>query len=94
MFGDWKNKKKGMMPNHCAIEGCTTGYKATEDRPPELHKIATFHYPLSKPDLLEKWIKFTNRKDWTPTASSVVCEKHFKEEALFRGDSNFLSFMP
>ena len=72
------------MPNHCSIEGCTTGYHATQNRPSE-EKLASFHYPFSKPELLQKWIKFTNRKEWTPTASSVICEKHFHEDALSRG---------
>ena len=72
------------MPNHCSIAGCKTGYKSTQDRPSK-EVLASFHYPFSKPELLEKWIKFTNRRDWTPTASSVICEKHFHEDALKRG---------
>ena len=72
------------MPNHCSIEGCTTGYKATENRP-KTEVLASFHYPFSKPELLKKWIKFTNRNDWHPTASSVICEKHFHEDAMNQG---------
>ena len=72
------------MPNHCSIEACTTGYKPTQDRL-STENLASFHYPLAKPELLQKWVKFTNRQDWTPTASSVICERHFHEDAMSRG---------
>lgn len=72
------------MPNHCSIEGCSSGYKPTEDRPPT-ESLASFHFPLAKPELLQKWVNFTNRRDWTPTASSVICENHFHEDAMSRG---------
>ena len=72
------------MPNHCSITGCKAGYKPTQVRPSK-EVLASFHYSFSKPELREKWIKFTNRRDWTPTASSVISEKHFHENALKRG---------
>jgi len=28
--------------------------------------------------LLKTWIQATNRKNWTPTKSSRICELHFK----------------
>jgi len=28
--------------------------------------------------LLKTWIQATNRKNWTPTESSRICELHFK----------------
>ena len=72
------------MPNHCSIEGCTSGYMPTQDRP--FHEsLATFHFPFTKPELLEKWIKFTGRKDRKPSASSVICEKHSNEDVMNRG---------
>ena len=62
---------------HQVIVGCTSGYKQTQERP-STEFVASFHYPFSKPELLQKWITFTDRKDWTlTTASSVMYEKHF-----------------
>ena len=72
------------MPNHCGIEGCIAGYHATQDRSSE-EKLASFHYPFWKPELLQEWIEVTNRKEWTPTVLSVICEKHFHRNALSRG---------
>ena len=48
-------------------------------------KVATFHFPLSNPEILNDWIHFVNRKDWTPTSSSVICERHFGERFISRG---------
>ena len=43
--------------------------------------MASFHYPFSKPELLQKWITFTDQKDWTIN----IYEKHFHEDAVSRG---------
>ena len=59
------------MVNKCVVFGCKSGYDSQQD------KVAGF--PLSAPDLLEKWIKFVNRVNWKPTKQSIICMKHFKE---------------
>ena len=71
------------MPNRCSIEGCTSGYTTKTADSPEA--VASFHYPLKNPSLLEKWTSFTNRRDWHPSVTSVICEKHFHEDAMTRG---------
>ena len=30
-------------------------------------------------DLMKRWIRFVNRKDWQASSSSYVCIKHFEE---------------
>jgi len=35
--------------------------------------------------LLEKWIQFVNRADWSPSKNSVICAKHFEEKVLHTG---------
>ena len=55
--------------NKCVAFGCKSGYDDTKGESRE--KVATFHFPLSNPEILNDWIHFVNRKDWTPTSSSV-----------------------
>lgn len=33
---------------------------------------------MNIPIILQQWIKAVNRKNWTPTSSSRVCQLHFK----------------
>ena len=56
--------KENRMPNHHSIVGCTSGYKQTQEWP-SIKLVASFHYPFSRPEFLQKWITFTDRKDWT-----------------------------
>ena len=41
------------MPNHHSIVGCTSGYKQTQEWP-LTEFVASFYYPFSKPELLQK----------------------------------------
>ena len=88
------------MPNKCASYGCSSGYnyESSEKRKEEAGessekgKISTFYFPLKNEELLQKWIKFVNRKDWIPTSSSVLCEKHFQENLIARSQRNKLKW--
>ena len=85
------------MVNKCVAYGCKTGYDSekTEDGNVEndkIPRIATFHFPFKKPELLNKWIRFVNRRDWVPTSAAVLCEKHFKEEYISRGKKSNLKW--
>ena len=55
------------MPNKCFALGCSDGYDTNDDQ-----KIASFHFPHAKKDLLEKWIKFDNRRNWEPSTNSSL----------------------
>jgi len=68
------------MVNKCSAFGCKTGYDSTESK-----NVSTFSFPLDNPDLIQKWIKFVNRTEWTPTKHSVLCIKHFEEMYIVRG---------
>ena len=37
-------------------------------------------------ELKQKWIYFVNRKDWLPTAHSVICIDRFEEKFIKRGE--------
>ena len=78
------------MVNKCSAYGCSTGLLTQLVKNDE--KIATFHFPLKKPDLLNVWKKFVNRRDWNPTQSSVVCEKHFADRLVTRGKRTTLNW--
>ena len=71
------------MVNKCVAFRCKSGYDDTKGESRE--KVSTFHFPLSNPEILNDWIHFVNRKDWTPTSRSVICERHFEERFISRG---------
>ena len=48
--------------------------------------VATFHFPFKNPELADKWVKFINRSDWIPSSTAVLCEKHFEEKFISRGE--------
>jgi len=74
------------MPNACAAYGCISGYK--------IDNIKSFHFPLSKKKshLLEKWLRFINREDFTPSDSSVICIKHFDDKFINHGERKTLKW--
>ena len=47
---------------------------------------------MKRDDILGKLIKFIRKKDWLPTNSSVICEKHFKDIYLKRGKRTTLNW--
>ena len=75
------------MVNRCVAYGCRSGYDSERANVNEetQHILSSFQYPFKNPELLDKWLKFVNRSDWKPSPSSVLCEKHFKEEYIIRG---------
>ena len=80
------------MPNKCAAYGCTTGYDKKSDPVCCDKDVATFHFPFKDKALLEKWIRFVNKQDWKSTKTSVLCEKHFKEELVKHGKRKTLNW--
>ena len=69
------------MPNKCVAQGCSTG-NLTEVSARE-ENVATFHFPVKKPELLNRW---------TATSTAVLCEKHFKEDVIKRGKRSTLNW--
>ena len=75
------------MVNKCVAFGCKTGYASEKVADcsvenDQKNHVATFHFPFKNPELADKWVKFINRRDWIPSSTAVLCEKHF-EENLF-----------
>ena len=70
------------MPDKCCIVGCKTNYI---DGP----KNSVFYFPQDE-KLKKKWIRFVNRKNWTPTKHSVICAEHFshKKKSLLEWSSS------
>ena len=75
------------MVNKCAAPKCWSGYAGQKNK-----KIAKFHFPMKDTDLSQKWIRFVNRVDWTPTIHTVFCELHFDEFLLKRGGKTTLKW--
>ena len=77
------------MVNKCAAHGCLSGYVCKKDvgaNSEELNvNISSFRFPLKKPELCAQWERFINRRDWKPSANSVLCELHFEEKYVIRG---------
>ena len=73
------------MVNISVVYGCRSGYFSSASAE---EKVSFFTFPLEKPDLLSKWIKFVNRSNWTPTKYSVICIKHFEDKFIFHDKEN------
>ncbi|GBL93585.1 hypothetical protein AVEN_25593-1 [Araneus ventricosus] len=67
------------MPSICCAQGCKSNYSPTTET------IRVFKFP-NKDDLKDQWLRKIPRKDFTPTASSVVCIKHFKNDDAIKED--------
>ena len=72
------------MFNKCAAPKCTSGYASNEKK-----QIAKFHFPLKNAELKRQWIRFVNRRDWLARKHLVLCELHFEEKYLRRGEKYY-----
>ena len=66
-----------VMVNKCVASNFSTGYKTGQ-------KKASLHFHEDQ-ELKQKQICFVDRKDWLPTAHSVICIDHFEEIFIKRG---------
>ena len=74
------------MPNTCSVVFCKSGYKKRKDKKwsiPENNPV--FSFPFKNLDLLSRWTKFINRKDWVPGKNGEICSKHFQDKFLKPG---------
>ena len=63
-----------------------SGYQQRKNKQrsiPENYPV--FWLPFKKPDLLNRWVKFCNRKDWTLSKNGGICAKHFEKNYLKMG---------
>ncbi|GBN28078.1 hypothetical protein AVEN_74434-1 [Araneus ventricosus] len=67
------------MPSVCCVPGCKSNY------PPTTENVRVFKFP-NEADLKDQWLRKIPRKDFTPTARSVVCVKHFKNDDVIKED--------
>lgn len=76
------------MVNTCYVPLCNTGYKKRLKKGAcaSTEKIPIFSFPLKKPDVLKKWIRFLNRNDNALPKHGGVCAKHFEERYLKIGE--------
>ena len=54
------------MPNKCVAQGCSTVYLTEVSARKE--NVATFNFPVKKPELLDGWTRFANKPNWTATS--------------------------
>ncbi|KAG1660093.1 THAP domain-containing protein 1 [Nymphon striatum] len=66
------------MVYKCAAFGCRSGYKGeTADR------ILSFHkFPLKDPELMQRWLRRLQRKNFVPTENSRLCSLHFDDSSF------------
>ena len=72
------------MFNKCAAPNFTSVSASNEKK-----QIAKFYFPLKNGDLKRQWIRFVNRRDWLATKHLVLCELHFEEKYLQRGQKYY-----
>ena len=76
------NPQENKNLNHHSIVGCTSGYKQTQEWP-SIKLVASFHYPFSRPEFLQKWITFTDRKEWTLKQLPAWCIRNIFMKMLW-----------
>uniref|UniRef100_A0A6P7GTB0 Uncharacterized protein LOC114346153 n=1 Tax=Diabrotica virgifera virgifera TaxID=50390 RepID=A0A6P7GTB0_DIAVI len=71
------------MPRHCSVPNCKSNYATTLK-----HEQAqsTFSFPKND-QLRNQWVRSINRENFTVTASSVVCKKHFDSSDIIETES-------
>ena len=62
------------MVNRCCIYNCRSNYAGE-------NPAVVFSLPCDD-DLKKIWVRFVNRKIWSPSNSSVICINHFEKEYL------------
>ena len=58
------------MVASCAAIGCTNRFKTGSG-------ISFHQFPLTRPELLHKWVRTVRREKWTPDKYSYICSEHF-----------------
>lgn len=80
------------MVNTCYIPLCQTGYRKRVKDGKTYEKHPIFKFPKKNPELLEKWIRFTNRKDHSIPKHGGVCSLHFEDKYLKEGQRTTLKW--
>ncbi|XP_047436674.1 ARL14 effector protein [Mugil cephalus] len=63
------------MPVICAATGCNNKFvKGSE--------IRFYRFPLSKPQLANKWVHSLGMKNFTPTFNTCLCSEHFRTDCF------------
>ncbi|XP_067898328.1 THAP domain-containing protein 5-like [Heterodontus francisci] len=74
------------MPVSCSLLDCKNRFKKGSG--------ITFHrFPISRPDLMAKWLKAVARENWMPSPRSTLCSDHFTKDCFEeRNDRRHLKF--
>ncbi|XP_051874451.1 THAP domain-containing protein 1-like [Pristis pectinata] len=74
------------MPVSCSALDCKNRFKKGSG--------ITFHrFPISRPDLMAKWLKAVARENWVPSPRATLCSDHFIKECFEeRNDRRHLKF--
>ncbi|XP_048460225.1 THAP domain-containing protein 5-like isoform X2 [Rhincodon typus] len=74
------------MPVSCSAVDCKNRFKKGSG--------ITFHrFPISRPDLMAKWLKAVARENWMPSPRATLCSDHFTKDCFEeRNDRRHLKF--
>uniref|UniRef100_A0A8C8SK74 THAP domain containing 3 n=1 Tax=Pelusios castaneus TaxID=367368 RepID=A0A8C8SK74_9SAUR len=65
------------MPKSCAALRCSNRYSS------RCRQQLTFHrFPLSRPELLARWVGNIGRSDFRPSSHAVLCSQHFRPDCF------------
>ncbi|XP_043355771.1 THAP domain-containing protein 3 isoform X6 [Dermochelys coriacea] len=65
------------MPKSCAALRCSNRYSSRR------RQQLTFHrFPLSRPELLARWVGNIGRGDFQPSSHTVLCSQHFQPDCF------------
>jgi hypothetical protein len=68
------------MPRRCVVPGCKSNYDSTLK---QNNSVTTFAFPKDEKKK-QAWMRAIPRADWSPTAHSAVCIKHFHESHIIK----------
>ncbi|XP_038673391.1 THAP domain-containing protein 5-like isoform X1 [Scyliorhinus canicula] len=89
-LSDRQEKRAGgrscKMPVSCSALECKNRFKKGSG--------ITFHrFPISRPDLMAKWLKAVARENWMPSPRATLCSDHFTKDCFEeRNDRRHLKF--
>ena len=69
-----------IMVTSCIAIGCINRVKAGSG-------ISFHRFPLSRPELLHKWVRAVRRENWTPNKHSYICSDHFHSSCFIEKPS-------
>jgi hypothetical protein len=75
------------MPSRCCVTGCKSNYDSSLKNSQNNRGVSVFKFPKNE-ERKQAWLKIIPRKNFIPSASSVVCQLHFSSDDIILYDKH------